>query len=112
MPLPLEIAHKLYRRLTQLEKAPPTDEAVAEIVKALATAPDQATAERFVDEWIKNSSDFPKPMHIYHTFHPPGALPAVVVGAPPKCAICSDTGHVTFQKNGLDFARPCTHKAI
>jgi len=95
-------------RLTGLESFPEVPAAANELVIALATAPTNAAALRFVSDWLRTQTRAPRPAEIYAALEP---LPAFATLKPYACAECSDSGWIIVLRGDEHYAKPCACRA-
>jgi hypothetical protein len=110
-----QLAKNLVYRFAGLLKYPRNGVAVAELAKAMMLAPSEKRAEGFVNRWLRDHKESPKPMDIYGAFQEPSQVSPEFrpYGSgpppPPKCGHCGDSGWITFEKGGYSFAKRCHH---
>lgn len=100
-----QFALREIRRLTGLEFFPHFPEAIKELAKALSTAPSEAAAVAFIDNWLRVNTAAPHPADIFSVFPPPEA--ESMKAAAPACPICGGCGFVIVERRGFSAARSC-----
>jgi len=99
-------------RLSGLRYFPEMEVAVAELVKALATAaPNDEAAQRFTDDWIRESVTAPTPRDIYEHFttraEAAKEYTPIKFRSAVRCTVCNDMGFSIVAKGDYTFAFAC-----
>jgi hypothetical protein len=96
---------KQVKRLSGLKHFPKKPEAVLELIKALQSAPTEIAAQDFVDRWVEDDTESPRPKDILSYFYPNQGFKA-----PPStgCSICGGTGWRVIERGNISSVAVCS----